>query len=361
MRAARPIALLAAATAGVVALAGCGTGGEATQPAATVDGVEISQQAVVDELEAVRGNQAYVDALQAADPDTGAPGLAVLGTEDGTFDNAYVNTILANQILYQFVLNEVEERGLEVTEQCETAARDLEIRRLDQASTTGTDGETLFEGFGEDYQRTLLARDGALLALEADLMGYDCGDPEADQRYFEEHEDDFTQVCASHILLDTEDEALEVKQELEAGADFALTAAARSTDTSAQGPPGQPGSGGDLGCFDSQSGFVAEFTDAALALPVGELSDPVQTQFGFHIILVTSREVPDFEDVQDDVAAALSSAVNDAINEFISARIQTGVTVDPRYGTWNTTTGRIDRPAAASPTTAPVVPDPSGG
>ena len=105
------------------------------------------------------------------------------------------------------------------------------------------------------------------------------------------------EVRARHILLETEEDARAVIEELQAGADFAELARARSTGPSAA-------TGGDLGYF-GPGRMVPAFDEAARALPVGEFTtDPVQTQFGFHVILVEDKrpvEPPTFEQVREQV------------------------------------------------------------
>ncbi len=99
------------------------------------------------------------------------------------------------------------------------------------------------------------------------------------------------EVSARHILVATEEEAQAVVTELDAGADFAELAKERST-----GPSGPQG--GDLGFFAAEQ-MVPPFSEAAFALQPGEYTKaPVQTRFGFHVILVEQRravEPPSFE------------------------------------------------------------------
>jgi foldase protein PrsA len=102
------------------------------------------------------------------------------------------------------------------------------------------------------------------------------------QTYFDENKDSFAQtkqVKASHILVEDEETAKEVKEKLDAGEDFAELAKEYSTDGSAE-------SGGDLGFFGEGS-MVAEFEEAAFSMKVDEISDPVKTEYGYHIIKVT--------------------------------------------------------------------------
>jgi len=91
------------------------------------------------------------------------------------------------------------------------------------------------------------------------------------------------QVWARHILVADEATAVTVQGLLARGVDFAQVAADFSTDT------GSKDSGGDLG-WHSKSYYVAEFADAAFSQEIGVIGEPVQTQFGFHIIQVLDRQ-----------------------------------------------------------------------
>ena len=104
------------------------------------------------------------------------------------------------------------------------------------------------------------------------------------------------EVRARHILVETEDEAKAVLAELKKGTDFAEMAKLKSKD---------PGSaeGGDLGYFTKDQ-MVPEFSDAAFKLEKGQLSDPVKSPFGWHIIRADDkrdRPVPAFEQVKDQI------------------------------------------------------------
>ncbi|WP_418791902.1 peptidylprolyl isomerase [Phosphitispora sp. TUW77] len=103
------------------------------------------------------------------------------------------------------------------------------------------------------------------------------------KKYFDENKEQFAQqkqVKASHILVETEEKANEIKKKLSDGQDFAQLAKDNSTDTMSKE------NGGDLGFFGSGD-MVAEFEKAAFALEVGEISSPVKSEFGYHIIKVT--------------------------------------------------------------------------
>ncbi|MFS0577226.1 peptidylprolyl isomerase [Sporosarcina sp. 179-K 3D1 HS] len=117
------------------------------------------------------------------------------------------------------------------------------------------------------------------LLQEAALSeGVEVTDEELDQRI----EMMNTELKAKHILVDDEETALKVKKKVEEGADFAATAKEFSTE------PAAKESGGDLGWF-GYGKMVPEFWDAAYGLELNKLSDPVQTEHGYHIIEVTEK------------------------------------------------------------------------
>ncbi|EQH19239.1 peptidylprolyl isomerase [Clostridioides difficile] len=133
------------------------------------------------------------------------------------------------------------------------------------------------------------------------------------KKYYDTHKDEFKkdEVEASHILLKTVDDnnkplsdkekaeakkkAEEALKEVKSGEDFAKVAKKYSQDTSAS-------DGGKLGFF-SRGQMVAEFEDAAFSMKKGEVSDLVETQYGYHIIKVTDRinEQTSFEDAKETI------------------------------------------------------------
>ncbi|ASM73885.1 MULTISPECIES: peptidylprolyl isomerase [Roseobacteraceae] len=119
---------------------------------------------------------------------------------------------------------------------------------------------------------------------------------------------------ASHILVETEEEAKALVEELKGGADFAATAREKST-----GPSG-PG-GGSLGWF-GPGAMVPEFETAVATMEAGEISDPVQTQFGWHVIKlneVRNAEAPAMEDVRTELEQQVrSEAVTAAVDALVA-------------------------------------------
>ncbi|WP_230203586.1 peptidylprolyl isomerase [Bacillus massiliigorillae] len=124
------------------------------------------------------------------------------------------------------------------------------------------------------------------------------------KEYFEENKDSFAQkeqVEASHILVEDEAKAKEVKKKLDAGEDFAKLAKEYSTDTS------NAEKGGELGYF-GKGDMVEAFEKVAFATKVGEISEPVKTDYGYHIIKVTGKKEAKeakYEDHKEEVKKAL--------------------------------------------------------
>mgnify|MGYP001227892754 CR=1 FL=1 len=113
---------------------------------------------------------------------------------------------------------------------------------------------------------------------------------------------------ADHILVPTEEEAKVIKADLDAGGDFAAIAKEKSKD------PGSAANGGDLGWFGLGM-MVKPFEDAVVALEKGKISDPVQTDFGWHIIKLNDVRVaaaPTFEDVKPELEGDLRQAAVEA-------------------------------------------------
>ena len=142
------------------------------------------------------------------------------------------------------------------------------------------------------------------------------------------------EVHARHILVPTEDEAKAIKAELEKGADFAKLAKEKSKDPGAA-------DGGDLGFFTKEQ-MVPEFSAVAFALDPGKISDPVKSQFGWHIIKVEEkrdRKPPDFEQVKGQIQTFV---VRKAQADYVT-KLRTEAKVE-----------RLDKPAdAAAPAATP--------
>ncbi|MGI2327965.1 peptidylprolyl isomerase [Planococcus sp. YIM B11945] len=133
--------------------------------------------------------------------------------------------------------------------------------------------------------------------------------------YFEENKESFAQpekVEASHILVATKEEADEVAKKLKDGGDFAELAKEYSTDAA------NAESGGELGEF-GKGEMAAEFEEAAFSMDVNEISEPVETEFGFHIIKVTGKTEAKDATLEDSKAQIKEMLFDEALNtEFAS-------------------------------------------
>lgn len=161
----------------------------------------------------------------------------------------------------------------------------------------------------ENERRSLLAAD----AIESTMSGI--GSEDDIRAAYDARYSDGTggaEFNASHILVETEEAARAIKDELDNGADFAETAKAKST-----GPSGP--NGGELGWF-SDGQMVSEFQDAVNLLAPGQVSEPVQTQFGWHVILLNDKRdkaAPKLEEVEQEILVELrQNAVEDRIEEL---------------------------------------------
>jgi parvulin-like peptidyl-prolyl isomerase len=141
--------------------------------------------------------------------------------------------------------------------------------------------------------------------------------------------------CVSHILVATEAEANDAFARVEGGEEFAAVAAEVSTDT------GSGAQGGDLGCSPPDR-FVAEFADALTTAEVDVPTAPVESEFGFHVILLREDEVP----TEDEVIEALTAqGVGEATNAWFIEKVEAAeVSVDETYGTWQTNPPQVVPP-----------------
>ncbi len=166
-------------------------------------------------------------------------------------------------------------------------------------------------------------------------------DEAALRSYYDQHKSDYEQVTASHILIRfkgsnvplkpnqkdlTEEEALakvqELRKRLVAGEDFAKLAAAESDDSSVSQQ------GGSLGSF-SRGHMVPAFEQAAFSLPPGQISEPVRTPFGYHLIKVQSKSTQKFEEVRPSIEQKIKPEMARKAMEDI--RKQTQITLNESY------------------------------
>ncbi|HZG88529.1 peptidylprolyl isomerase [Paenibacillus sp.] len=138
------------------------------------------------------------------------------------------------------------------------------------------------------------------------------------QSYYDENKASYEtpeQVRASHILVDSKEEAEKLLADLKGGADFAELAKEHSKDT------GSAVNGGDLNYF-GKGQMVPEFEEAAFALDVGQVSDIVESQYGFHIIKVTDKKAATTATLEEKKEEIRETLFEQKVNERSTAYLE---------------------------------------
>jgi parvulin-like peptidyl-prolyl isomerase len=186
------------------------------------------------------------------------------------------------------------------------------------------DGEGVPEEVLRRYILQLMVQDAVTAEFESSLPAP--GD-DAVSTELTDNEANWTFVCTTHLLVETEDEARAALQRIENGEAFADVAADVSTDTASAVQ------GGDLGC-SAASGFVEPFAQAAMTAELGTPTGPVESQFGFHVLVVSSRELATADDVRSSLLSDAVLAAADAW--FLEVTSAADVEVGDGFGTWVT-------------------------
>ena len=317
--------------------------GSVSAYAAKVDDKSISSDDLEHELRSIAANGPYLKLVESRQQ--------VKGTGANTFDAAFTALALTRQIYYQLVSTELIKRKVVVS------ADDLAAAR--QTVVTQIQGEDVFKAFPKDYQDTLIRRQAELDALTLNLNGLNGSADDAARAYYDAHKNDFASACVSHILVPTQEQADSIRARIANGEDFAAIAKAESQDTQSAAK------GGDLGCdINQDTGFVPEFLLAVFNQPVGDVGAPVHTQFGYHLIKVTSRTVPPYDQVKGQARQKLVSSGQEKLLTWLQDTVNKAkIEINPKYGTFNKdgdSPGVVPpaRPADSTPTTVGISPAP---
>ncbi|NNF63034.1 MAG: hypothetical protein HKN07_02135 [Acidimicrobiia bacterium] len=210
---------------------------------------------------------------------------------------------------------EIDERLANLSEAEAGAIEDFRTR-----SAVGDVGNPDMDtGYERAFATSFLIRESAVEALAAREI----------EQIYTDAPSAVTQVCVRHVLVATEPEIEEVLDRLESGEDFSAVADEVSLDTASPG--------GVLPCPAFAASFVDPFAAAAMTAPIGELTGPVQSDFGFHAMIVDDRTTPTFDEVADDIEGTVfPPAVDGLWSAWLAAALE-GVVVelDPRVGTWS--------------------------
>jgi foldase protein PrsA len=300
----------------IVGLAACGS--ETARPAAAVvNGRRITVGTIEDSLDRFVSSKEFETAVAEQDPEA--------------FKREYQQTVLSRLIRREVLAAEAEDAGVEVTEKDVQDQLDQVIEDVggQEQFQTELDNRNLSQEEVEGFVRDSLIEQALREEVTADLAPTDAELEE----YYQDNIDQFSEIHTAHILVETNERAVELWQRLRAApADeveelFADLARKFSIDTASAKR------GGDLG-FVQGSQFVPEYTQGVASLAVGEISNPVRTQFGFHVIrLIDERSTP-FEDVRDRLVGELGAQrQEEAWQEFLTeAYAGADVTVNSRYG-----------------------------
>lgn len=317
----RRLPLILLALVALVVPAGCGTtgGGLGMADAAVVNGSAITQQELLDDLDALASNPNVRSRLQ-------SQGVAIHGPTEGSYSTAFTTQVLSSLVIDVLIADELERRGVEPTAE-EIAEAERQI-----GSSSGTFPEAFLE-----RQVTSLAN---RLALERALALEPTGEVSDDEvrAYYDDNIEAIVErngefVCLSHILVDTREQADAVVARVRGGEEFGAVAREVSKD------PGSAPAGGDLGC-QPRGQFDPDFEAAAFAATPGEVTEPVETQFGVHVLFVRAQGVPPLEEIAPAIRQYLeqqrAAGENPAFDAWLRDAVRGAeVTIDPKWGSWD--------------------------
>jgi peptidyl-prolyl cis-trans isomerase C len=232
-------------------------------------------------------------------------------------DLATVNGKPIKKSLLDFILKNATDAGKPVDDNARASIMDKLITNevIDQeAQKVGIDKQPEFLA-----KQELALHELRINAYIEDFIKKNPIDDKALQAEYEKQKSEFKgkEYKASHILVKTEDEAMDIIQQLAKGLDFANIAKSKSTDS------GSKESGGDLGWF-SPEGMVKPFGDALVKLEKGNYTPtPIQTEFGWHIIrLEDARDTqpPSFDSVKDSLRKTLLGLQLDKLVNGLKAK-----------------------------------------
>ena len=328
----RPVLLLL--LAGLVLSACRGPGIDSV---ATVNGVGIPREL----LERLVTAEALASAGSATEIDEAIPGIA-----DPASRSASERTNLRSLIIIEIVRQLADDLGVLVSDE------DIQSRWEIEVAAGGGGEEDLLSyidsiGLTEaEYRDFVMGHTARIEAIE-EAVSSDVA--VSDEDIAAAFELSGPVATASHILVATLDEALDLKQQLDDGASFVALASEHSLDT------GSAQLGGSLG-QQTQGFYVPEFDDYVWSGEVGAVSDPVETDFGFHLILIHDRE-EGLEDATPRLREQLENqgrtqAVQEEFNRAID---DADVVIDSAIGRWDPTIQDVvsDDPLDAPPVTDP--------
>ncbi|XIH10912.1 hypothetical protein C1N87_31315 (plasmid) [Priestia aryabhattai] len=174
---------------------------------------------------------------------------------------------------------------------------EAELKKAKEQFSTDEEFKSALENIGLKNESALKKQiELSLLQQKAVTEGVDKSEKKL-KAYYEKHKEDYETAKASHILVQDEKAAKEIKKKLDNGGDFSKLAKEYSIDTATASK------GGELGEF-KRSDMVSEFSEAAFSIKLNTISDVIKTDYGYHIIKVTERTQKTFKQAKDEVEKA---------------------------------------------------------
>jgi foldase protein PrsA len=334
--------------AGALVVAGCSSFGVRNRDAATVNGVGIPTSRLTEMVQARLGQQQQQQQQQ-------QQGQAQSQDIEGLTRQA-----LEGLIQFQLVLDGVREAGVQIDE------ADVDARMNQLKSQVEAQGRKYEDVLREQNITDTVVRDQQRVQLAVDLMAVKLVpySPDAElQKTLDKRRDEFIELHVRHVLVKDKQTADKARKELVASGDWQGVAKRLSID------PQSKEKAGDLG-FIAKGQTVKQFETAEFGLAAkgsckgktqgtcaSPISQPVKTQFGFHVLQVVGVRLPTLD---NDLRAKLEPKVKDRRQQEVQRWFdglvkQADVTVNPRFGRWDPDTGKVvDRQTApGSATTVP--------
>lgn len=327
-----------------VLAAACGSSSPTV--AATVNGVNLKRDVLESELDA------YRDHL-----DPSVLGVASFqGTTEGTYNADFVRQVLGFNIQVELIRQEAARRGIALDPSVKKFADDIAFQLVGDQPT--------FEKLPPRVQAIVNGKAEQILSFRFAVAGLTAIDDASLQKVYDANPASFKQTCPSHILVPNEADAQGVVADLKSGKSFAEVAQAKSTDTGSKSNGGQLREGGQCYTDEGLNGFVTEFADAVRKATPGQATDPVKSQFGYHVILVTGVR-SSFAEVKDTIATAALQSGSEKYEEAMTKVYEDAkINVSSRYGRWDPTLRQLvaNEPpnTTATPSTAPAAPASTG-
>lgn len=221
----------------------------------------------------------------------GKEAMSDIGPNGLSIEDNLKHDLVDKLVIEKLIAQKSKEKDLKVSNEEVQEQIDMFIDSVGGKETF--DDNIKKSGVTEQYLRDNIRKELLFYKYKEDFVETSDVTEEKAEEYFEENKNLLTVVKAKHILLNTEEDAKKIKERLDNGENFEELAMEKSLD-SASGSIG-----GDLGYF-AQGEMLPEFNDAVFSMEEGEISEPVKSNVGYHIIFLEDKK-DTFEDLKDEI------------------------------------------------------------